>query len=77
MSPADVIALPDRPVWTIGGDQYFSGDSQYLALVDAADATPAEMVAAYMDANPGTSGRAAAKALGMSETTFRRALKGS
>lgn len=42
-----------------------------------AEATPAEMVAEYMDANPGTSGRAAAKALGMSEATFRRALKGS
>lgn len=77
ISPADVIELPDRPIWYSDGDRFFSGDSQYLALVDAGEATPADMVADYMAANPGTSGRAAAKALGMSETTFRRALKGS
>jgi S-DNA-T family DNA segregation ATPase FtsK/SpoIIIE len=29
MSPTDVIALPDRPVWFPDGDRWFSGDEQY------------------------------------------------
>lgn len=32
MSPADVIALPDRPVWFKDGDRLFSGDDQYQEL---------------------------------------------
>lgn len=77
ISPEDVIALPDRPVWYPDGDRFFSGDSQYLALVDAAELTPQEQAMAYMEANPGTSGRAAAKALGIPESTLRKVLKGS
>lgn len=76
MSPADVIALPDRPVWFAGGDRNFSGDDQYLSLVDAAEMSPRDQAIAYMEANPGTSGRAAAKALGIPESSLRKALKG-
>jgi hypothetical protein len=32
MSPADVIALPDRPVWFKDGDRLFGGDDQYREL---------------------------------------------
>lgn len=76
ISPEDVIALPDRPVWFLNGDRHYSGDEQYLSLVDAAEMSPRDQAIAYMEANPGTSGRAAAKALGIPESSLRKALKG-
>lgn len=76
LSAKAVIALEDRPVWHIDGDQHFSNDDQYLSLIDAAQASPAQLAMDYMAANPGTSGRAAAKALGIPESTLRKALKG-
>lgn len=76
MSPADVIALPDRPVWTIDGDQNWSGDDQYLSLVGASDLTPAERALQYIEANPKASQREVSDATGVPRATLQRMLKG-
>lgn len=76
VSPAAVIALPDRPVWYRDGDRSWSGDGQYLSLVGAADMSPRDRVIEYIAANPKASGRQAAKDLGMAESSFRSIAKG-
>lgn len=76
MSPADVIALPDRPVWYRDGDRYWSGDDQYMALVGAGGMSPAERAIEYIAAHPKASQREVAAATGVSRDTVQRVLKG-
>lgn len=74
MSPADVIALDDRPVWFEGGDRSYSGDEQYQQLAAGSsgpklgerDTQVLEMLAA------GASHRAIAAALGVDQSTVTR-----
>lgn len=75
MSPKDVIALPDRPVWHLDGDRSYSGDSQFQELVSAADASPQDRILTYITANPKASQRDVASATGLSQSTVSRALK--
>lgn len=75
MSPKDVIALPERPVWFPEGDRFFKDDEQYQELTKAVSLSAEDRIAAFLQANPNTSGRAAAAALGMAESTYRATLK--
>lgn len=75
MSPTDVIALDDRPVWFPDGDRAYSGDTQYLDLVDGAEATPEQLAQDYLAANPGSSVREAAAALGVTKYVIEKARK--
>lgn len=72
MSPADVIALPSRPVWFPGGDRYFEGDEQYLGVPEV---PPVDRVAAFLEANPGASKREVAKGAGVPEGSAQRLIE--
>lgn len=76
MSPADVIALPDRPVWFLDGDRSYSGDEQYRELADQASATPEDPKdAACRMRSEGMTVPRIAEVSGVSESTVKRWLK--
>lgn len=72
MSPADVIALPGRPVWFPDGDRFFEGDEQYLGVPEV---PPVDRVAAFLAANPGASKREVAKGAGVPEGSAQRLIE--
>lgn len=78
MGASDVIALPDRPVWTIRGDVRYSGDAQYQRLLGGALEAAAtvgmsaeEKVRDYLGRHPDASVRAIAEGTGVARSTVQ------
>jgi hypothetical protein len=72
MSPSDVIALPDRPVWFKDGDRWFSGDEQYQELCASSPSETSDEDRAQKMRDGGMSVRQVADATGRSKSWVDR-----